>query len=161
MSELLYYDPHAHTAYRIEVKALTVGEGVAVDSEQDALTRRDITGRLLLTLQAWPLLKYATVRADVAVLAEAPEVDSDGTPLFPADTTWTPFDMTEEAFLDLPELVSWAWHRRVLDVNPHRNTSYEALKKALSRVRPAPSSATPTTASETPDTSDAPESRAG
>lgn len=161
MTELLYYDPHAHAAYRIEVKALTVGEGVAVDSEQDAMTRRDINGRLLLTLQAWPLLKYATVRADVAALDQAPAVDDDGTPQFPPEMDWVPLEMTEDMFLNLPELVSWAWHRRVLDVNPHRNTSYEALKKALSRVRPAPSSATPTTASETPDTSDEPVSPAG
>ena len=156
MADVLYYDVDTRVAYRITVRRLTVGDGVAVDSEQDTIaTREDVAGRLLLTLRNFPLLRHATVSAERAMLDEAPPADADGTPVFPDDVSWQAFDLTEEAFLSLDEMVSWAWLGAVLDKNPHRNSSYEALKKALSRARQAPNSMGATSARPSSDSIDA------
>jgi hypothetical protein len=148
-------------ATRVAVKRLTVGDGVRIDSEQDAISRRDdLEGRALLNLRQLPLWAVATVRAERAPLAEAPPA-RDGGYDFPDDLLWEPIPLTEAAYLSLDELLLWAWLGEILTKNPHRNTSYEALKKALSRVTPATASAAPSNGSATPDSSSEPIRSAG
>jgi hypothetical protein len=149
-------------ATRIAVKRLTVGDGVRIDSEQDAISLRDdLEGRALLNLRQLPLWAVATVRAECAPLSEAPLERAEGGYDFPDDLPWEPIPLTEAAYLSLDELLLWAWLGEILTKNPHRNTSYEALKKALSRVTPATASAAPSNGSATPDSSSEPIRSAG
>ena len=144
------YDPETHTAYRVTAKRLTVGDGVAVDTAQDALARReDLQGRALLNGQNYPLLRYGTRLAECAPCPDEPATTETGDLVWPADLVWTPLELTEAVYLALDELLAWAWLGAVLTKNPHRRSSYEALKKKSPTAAPALTSAPPTPASST------------
>lgn len=146
-----FYDDDTGYAYRVQVKRLTVGDAVQADMLGDEITRRDtLRGRELLTLsQIYPFMKFATAESERAVVEEAiEEVNDTGDPVVPDDAEWEPFELTEAAFLILPEFLALRWQHEAILKNPHRDPTYEALKKKLLREKLQPESA-PTTSSET------------
>jgi hypothetical protein len=136
MWNVALYDDETNTAYRIACKRLTIRDGALVDSETDALTR-DFEGRLLLALRRYPLTRYGTKQAQRAVLAEAPPYDERGIPLIPPDVDWEEFDLTLDTYQELGEIIALLWYQAVLQVNPHRDSSYETLKKNATSETPA------------------------
>jgi len=138
-----FIDEDTLTAYRIRVKRLTVGDGVQVDTDQDAIAndREDLTGRALLNMRNYPLLQHATHQAECVTLDTLPSVTDADVLVLPDDLDWQPFELTETAFLGLSELLMWAWLGAIYQRNPHRSASYETLKKVLRRETPETASA--------------------
>lgn len=153
---LLYFDQHSRLAYRITAKRLTVGEGVAVDSEQDEIVQRpELSSRQLLALQHYPLVKHGLSQFDSVQLDDEPEFDGDGNPVLADDLDWHPVELTEKSYLELDELVSLVARGAVIKANPHRDPSYEALKKAFRRESHRPANQPPLSESATTDNSNA------
>lgn len=152
--DVTFVDEDTLTAYRIQVKRLTVGDGVQVDTEQDAITndRPDLTGRALLNMRHYPLLKHATKQAECAVLSELPELGEENDGTLPDEWDWHPFELTEAVFMNLSELLMWAWLGSIYQRNPHRSATYDTLKKALRREQPTTASA-PSTSDDAPPAS--------
>lgn len=129
-----FYDDDTGYAYRVRVKRLTVGDAVSMDTLSDDITRREtLKGRELLMLsQQYPFVRYCTAACEWVVLDDAPEDDPEsGEPIVSNDEAWEAFDLTEAAFMALPEWLSLRWNYAAVKKNPHRDPMYEALKKKL------------------------------
>ncbi len=138
MWDVLWFDEDAGLAYRVAVRRMTIADGIAAESLQDEIAKRDVRGRLLLRLLDYALLRHATAHAERAALSELPVVAEDGTPELPDDADWQAFDLVDEdTFLALPEWLFWLWLTAVMNKNPQYDRSYEALKKNALRARPA------------------------
>jgi hypothetical protein len=157
MWNVAFYDDETNTAYRIACKRLTIRDGALVDGDTDALTQ-DYDGRLLLALRRWPLMRYATKQAQRALLADAPLYDERGIPLIPSDAPWEEFELTLDAFQDLGEIIALLWYQAALQANPHRDASYELLKKNVRPEMPTPTSDSTTSAPPPTASSSAPTS---
>jgi len=134
--DVLFYDEATHTAYRVQAKRMTVGDGIAADTLQDEIARRDdLQGRALLTLTgSYPLLRHGSAAAEIAACSEPPAVGENGLPVLPDDLPWYALDLTEAAFWALDEYLLLAWLDAVLVKNPHRDQRYERLKKSMMQV---------------------------
>ncbi|MHC4617386.1 MAG: hypothetical protein ACYTEQ_06490 [Planctomycetota bacterium] len=133
-----FYDDETRIAYRVRVKRLTVGDAVAADMLSDDVSRRDeLQGRELLTLaRLYPLLRYATSVCEYVPMDEPPQEKFDtGDPVLPDDVEWKPFNLTESAFMALPEWFVVRWQVEAIRKNPHRDPTYEALKKKWESAR--------------------------
>jgi len=138
MWDVLWFDEDAGLAYRVAVRRMTIADGIAAESLQDEIAKRDVRGRLLLRLLDYALLRYATAHAERAALSEPPYLDEDGTPQLPDDAGWQPLDLADEGvFLALPEWLFWLWWTAVMQKNPQYDRSYEALKKNVLKAMPA------------------------
>jgi hypothetical protein len=106
MWDVQFYDETTRIAYRMQVKRLTVGDGIAADSLQDELALRDdLEGRSLLALSGnYPLLRYGTATVE-SVPCENPPADKDVLPDDLPGTLWNP----EEAFWALDEWLLPLW----------------------------------------------------
>ena len=135
MWDVQFYDETTRIAYRMQVKRLTVGDGIAADSLQDQIAlREDMQGRELLALSAnYPLLRYGTATMECAV-CETPPADKA---VMPDDLPWRYLELTEEAFWSLDEWLLLLWVDAILTKNPHRDLRYERLKKNLAAATPA------------------------
>jgi hypothetical protein len=139
MWDVRWFDEDTMTAYRVAVKRMTVGDGVAIGMLEDELAQReDLTGRLFLRLfQDYPLLRYGTRRAEQAVLSEVPAQDEAGDPILPDEADWQELELTETTFMALPEWLFWLWLTAIIRKNPQYDRSYAALKKSALTERPA------------------------
>jgi hypothetical protein len=120
MWHITYYDDDTGYAYRVCVKRLTVGDAVQMDTLSDDITRREsLHGRELLVLsQQYPFVRYCTADCERAILEDAPETDPEsGDPIIPDATEWEAFDLTEAAFLALPEMLSLRWNHEAVKKN--------------------------------------------
>jgi hypothetical protein len=155
MADIVFVVSDPLSVYRITTKRLTVGDGIAIDTLQDDLARRDsLQGRELLHMvNHYPLIKYGTAAAERAILTMMPETSPEGVPVLPDDLIWQPVDITETVFLTLDEWLFWNWLSAVLIKNPHRDQSYEQLKKNVMAVLQAQTSASALT-SATPNAPD-------
>lgn len=156
MWDVLWFDEDTGLAYRVAVRRMTIADGIAAESLQDEIARRDVRGRLLLRLLDYALLRYATARAERAALSEPPHLDEDGSPQLPDDAGWQPLDLAdEEAFLALPEWLFWLWLTEFFRKNPQYDRSYEVLKKSVLKAMPASESESNSSASASAETSSA------
>lgn len=149
--DVQYYDPDTGAAWRIAVKALTVRDGIAVDSAQDAISRSSMSDRELIRMLAYPLLKHGTRLVQRAMLDDAPPVDDAGNVVLPAGANWYDVDLTEDVYNDLPEWLFAVWQTYILDRNPHREPVYDALKKSVLKALQARRSMTGTNENAPPD----------
>jgi hypothetical protein len=135
--DIQYFDADTHIGYRIRTKRLTVRDALAMDTLTDDTSKReDIQGReYLLLAQDFPLVKFGTAVLETVVLDDAPVFDKGWQ--WPDDAAWTAQTVTEDIILDVPDLLFRAWVGAVLARNPHRDGSYEALKKRLATDAPA------------------------
>lgn len=123
--DLHYVDDVNSRRFRVITKPMTVRDGRLCDRMQADITRRkDESGQELddyelLALTRYPVLFYGTHRFEVASL----EGDEWG--------EWESCTLTEDLFWDLPEPLSIEWNEAVLEKNPHRNMTFENLKKFL------------------------------
>lgn len=131
MSDVLFVVPETLIAWRITTKRLTVGDGIAVDTLQDELTNRLDGREMLKMVNQYALLKFATARVETAQLDCEPGLDADGSPVMPDTVQWHEVEITESLFMGLDEYLSYLWVSKVLEKNPHRDQSYELLKKNL------------------------------
>jgi len=146
--DVTFYNEQEGRLYRVAAKRLTVGEGITVDQQQDELALREgLEGRLLLMMLNYPLLLHATERIEWASRAEEPEREGD---LHQMDEVWqwVPLELTEDRFLKLDEFAMWGWLTAVYHYNPHRDRSYESIKKALALARQSQPNDEDTTESE-------------
>ncbi len=136
MWDVLWFDEDTGAAYRVVVRRMTVADGIAAESLQDDIARREaLSGRLLLRLLDYALLRHATARAEHVVLDALPVMAEDGTPELPDNADWRALDLADEAvFLSLPEWLFWLWMTAFFRKNPQYDRSYEALKKNMLRV---------------------------
>jgi len=138
MWHVTFYDDDTGLAYRVRVKRLTVGDAVQADMLGDDIAQREaLQGRALLTLaQVYPFVRYATAECQRAPMDTPPtEKAETGDPVLPDDLDWEAFDLTENEFLILPELLALRWQYEAIRKNPHRDPAYEALKKKLLMAR--------------------------
>jgi len=129
-----YYDDDTGYAYRVRVKRLTVGDAVHADMLGDEIALRDaLHGRELLTLsQSYPFIRYATASCERAIVTETQiGVNGLNDPTVADDAQWEPFELTEAAFMALPEWLAARWQMEAIRKNPHRDPAYEALKKKV------------------------------
>lgn len=160
MWHVTFYDDDTGYAYRVRVKRLTVGDSIRADMLGDDITRReDLAGRELLALsQVYPFIRFSTAACERALLDAAPDSGTTGDPDVPDDADWQTFDLTEGEFLNLPEFLSLRWQHEAIGKNPHRDPTYEAIKKKLLMARQAPVSAPPTNTNESGENAAAPPS---
>lgn len=148
MWDVQWFDADTGTAYRIAVQRMTIADGIAAETLQDEIARRDVAGRLLLRLLDYALLRHATARAECAVLSVAPPQSDDGEWQLPDEADWHPLDIEDErAFLELPEWLFWLWLTAFFRKNPQYDRSYETLKKNALRAKPASGSGSGSSAS--------------
>lgn len=155
--DALWFDDDASTAYRLTAKRMTVGDAVAKGALEDEIAmREDLKGRLLLRLvNEYPLLKFGTRACECVVLDAAPEHDDNGGLVIPDDAGWQSFTLTEQAFLDMPDVLLWLWLSEVVAKNPQYDRTWEMLKKNLARVlQQNPSSESTTDESDTANASE-------
>lgn len=150
MWDVIFYDQETHTAYRVQTKRLTMRDGAAVDQLQDDLALRT-EGRQLIMMRRYPLLAYGTAMVETVQLETEPTFNPDGVPQIAEDAPWQAFTLTEETYQDLSELLGLVWYSAVLQRNPHRDLSYELLKKSLKPATPARPSERPTSGSDSPE----------
>lgn len=140
--DITYYDPETHYVYRITARRLTMRDGAAVDEAQADLARRDLPDAEFLMLRQYPLVRFGTREAERAQLEGVPEFQNRELVL-PEGLSWEPYLPTEDEFADLDELLGRLWVGAVITRNPHRDLSYEVLKKRVStEAPPTPSSGT-------------------
>lgn len=139
-----FFDDETGYAYRVRCKRLTVGDAVQADMLGDEITRRDtLHGRELLTLsQIYPFVRYATAASERTILDDAPETNGTGDPILPDDAEWEVYDLTEAEFMIVPEWFMLRWQTEAILKNPHRDPTYEALKKKLLKEKLAPENET-------------------
>lgn len=134
--DILWIDEVEHRAYRIALKRMTIADGIAAETLQDEIARReDLHGRLLLRLMDYALLRHATQRAEQADLPESEKISVEELEKFPLEWRELPFQREEE-FLALPELLFWMWLAEFERKNPQYSRSYEVLKKSPSLNQP-------------------------
>ncbi|MHC4301327.1 MAG: hypothetical protein ACYS7Y_29005 [Planctomycetota bacterium] len=158
MWNVTFYDDDTGYAYRVRVKRLTVGDSLQADTLSDDITRREsLNGRALLTLsQVYPFVRYATATCERALLDGAPPIGESGDPVVPDDVEWQAFELTEGEFLALPEFLALRWQYEVIQKNPHRDPTYEALKKKWLTDRLTNTSAPTTNTNDSVESSAAP-----
>jgi hypothetical protein len=139
-----HYDDDTGYAYRVRVKRLTVGDAVRADMLGDDISRRDdaLTGReYLILVQVYPFIKSCTVVCERGILDNPPtETGESGDPIIPDDAGWEAFDLTEAVFMDLPEWLVLRWQHEAIQKNPHRDPTYDLLKKKALRAPLPPAS---------------------
>lgn len=154
MWDVLFYDETQQRGYRIKVKRLSVGDGVALDSLQDEIANReDLEGRELVSFaNNYPLLRYGTATAETAILMTPPEQDDQGNLEFLEDgVEWQTFDLTEAAFWTLDESLFYLWLDAVVKRNPHRDPTLDLLKKSVIAAWQARLNGEPSNVSESVD----------
>lgn len=112
--DLEYHDEINNRRFRVVTKPMTVSDGLACDRLAADMTHRFESYELLS--MSW----FATVLHGTHTL----EIDT-------GEGDWQPVKLTEDLYLDLPEAFILEWHESVIDKNPHRNQSFENLKKFL------------------------------
>ena len=136
-----FYDDETGYAYRVRCKRLTVGDAVQADMLGDEISRREaLQGRELLTLsQIYPFVRYATAVSERTVLDDPPtETNENGDPVLPDDANWEVYELTEAEFFTASEWFMLRWQTEAIRKNPHRDPTYEALKKKLVKEKLAP-----------------------
>jgi hypothetical protein len=116
-----YTDAESGRILRIRARAMRIRDGLACDQLMAEISKRaDLDDYLMLALLSrYPLLLYGTAAA---------ETSADG------GQTWTEFSLTEATFQELPELFTLEWLEAIIQLNPQRDMSYEALKKSLAAL---------------------------
>lgn len=142
--DLEFHDELNDRRYRIITKRMTVGDGHSLSSMQAEIIKRkddngnDIDDYLMFALMRYPNIVYGTHLLEVQ--------DGDGEwQSVGHDPSTRRLNLSEDEYLNLDELFVIEWAELVLDKNPHRNESYENLKKYLEASYPSDNEPTLTT----------------
>lgn len=128
--DLEYTDDIKQCRYRIVTKAMTIRDGAAHDRLYADITKRknedgsELDNYVLLSLMRYPMLLHGTHRIEQAA------IDSED---------WLPIALSEDWYADLPELFVLEWYQAVITKNPHRDSTFESLKKFLAATSPTDS----------------------